>query len=229
MALSDIRSDVDNNINRDDVTDTQIDGWINDAQRIICRAENFRFMEAEATASTVDDQRKYGLPDGTNSLRFKEEISCQLEDADDDRVELIKIHKQDVESKQIYTETTDDGVPKYYCIQDEALHLYPLPDHSENDDTAWTINLEYYGYLGDLSNDTDTNDLIDNYPVVVKTLATALGLRWAGERRQSDTWMKDYRELLVQMIQESNGYKYGNIEEGFRPRDGSNLGDNALP
>ena len=85
MALSDIRTRVAQNINRDDIPDTNgglIDRWINDAQRRICQSHNFQLMETEADADTVDEQVNYALPiaSGTD-LRFKSEISCELIDA----------------------------------------------------------------------------------------------------------------------------------------------------
>jgi len=231
MSLSDIRTHVAENVNRDDVPDTsggKIDRWINDVQRQICRVYNFPFMETEATSSTVDEQRSYSLPDGSGTdLRFKAEINCELINSENGRVKLTKAHKQDIENKSEYADLDDKGVPRHYAIQNNQIHLYHKPDHSQNNDTAWTINFEYYGYLADLSTDAGTNDLIDDYPEVVEAGATARALKWAGtegaeaEGKTADSWEREFREMLAIMIREADEFKFGTLEEGMRPQEGS--------
>jgi len=222
MSLSDIRTRVEENLDRDDLTDTQLNRWINDAQRFICRAHNFSFMETECTSSTVDGQRSYALPDD-----FKSEINCELIDSDDYRVPLTKAHKQDIENKWRYRDTDDPGEPRHYAIQDGQIHLYPEPGHSDNDDTAWTINFEYYGYLDDLSGDSDTNDLIDNHPEVVELIATAYGFRYDHDHEKYRVWLNDGVGMLQAMIQADNTQKFGSLEEGMAPAPGSSMGAGA--
>jgi len=224
MALSDIRTKVADNLNRDDIPDEtggRIDDWINDAKRVICRTHNFAFMETEITASTVDEQQAYSLPDGTNALRFKSEISCELINADACRVPLIKKNKQDLEDMRRYRDTEGYGTPRYYAIQYGQIHLFPAPDHGANNDTAWTLNLEYYGYLDDLSEDTDTDDLIDGFPEVVEALATARGFRFSHEYDKAAQWKADAMAMIFDMVKEDVVMKYGTLEEGMEPRAGS--------
>jgi hypothetical protein len=219
MALSDIRTRVANNINRDDVPDTAgglIDRWINDAQRRICRSHNFAFMESEADTTLVVDQRNYALPTGSGSdLRFKSEISLEIISAGDVRYRLKRIFKQDAENRYENLDTTDSGRPRNYSLQKGQIYLFPLPD------TALTMNLEYYGFLNDLSADTDTNDLIDDYPEAVEALATSFGYRYAFEEERGDYWEMKATALVNEMIKEDNDNKYGNIEEGMAPEPGA--------
>jgi hypothetical protein len=225
MARSDVRTRVAGNINRDDIPDSsggKIDQWINDAQREICRVHDFGFMETEATVPTVDGQQSYELPDGSGTeLRFKTEINCELINASNGRVDLIKIHKQDAEKRVEYEDSTESGTPRHYAVQYKQLHFYPAPAHASNSNTAWTVNFEYYGYLDDLSADADTNDLIANYPEVVEAAATAAGFRYVGEFDRATYWRAIFKEGLAEMISEDNIVKYGTLEEGMAPRAGA--------
>ena len=219
MAFSDIRTRVANNVNRDDIPDTAgglIDRWVNDAQRRICRAHNFSFMESEADTTLVVDQRNYALPTGSGSdLRFKAEISLEIISAGNDRLRLKRIFKQDAERKGEFVSTTKSGTPRKYAIQKGQIYLYPLPG------TALSMNLEYYGYLDDLSADTDTNDLVDDYPDMVEYLATSSALRYALEEERADYWESKATALMKEMIAEDDSNKYGNIEEGMEPEEGA--------
>jgi len=224
MSLSDIRTRVANLVNRDDVPDSSagvIDRMINDAQRRVCRGYDFTFMESEATSSTVDEQQNYSLPTASGSdLRFKTEISLELIDSDDSRVPLTRIFKQDAENKDKFRDSKEKGTPSYYSIQKGQIYLFPSPDHSDNDDSAWTLNLEYYGFLDDVSADADTNDLIANYPEVVEAVAVSMCFRYVFEEEKAEYWEGKASGMIQDMIQEEYKNKYGNIEEGMEPRDG---------
>lgn len=219
MALSDIRTRVAKNINRSDVPDTAaglIDRWINDAQRRVCRAHDFTFMEAEANTTLVVGQRNYSLPTASGTdLRFKVEISLELYSEDSARIQLKRIFKQDAEKKRKFAGTGDTGTPSMYAIQKGQIYLYTTPD------TALTMNLEYYGFLDDLIADTDTNDLIDDYPDVMEALATTFGYRYAFEEERGDYWESKANALVSEMVKEDDSNKYGNIEEGMEPEDGA--------
>jgi len=83
------------------------------------------------------------------------------------------------------------------------------------------MNLEYYGFLADLSDDTDTNDLIDDYPDAVEQLATAFGLRYALEEERADYWESKANALVQEMVKEDNAKKYGKLDEGMEPEAGA--------
>jgi len=221
MNLSDMRTRVSSIVNRDDVTDALLNQFINDAQRRICRGYNFSFMESEATTSTVDEQRDYSLPTASGDLRFKTEISLELIDNENCRVPLKRTTKQDAERKIEYKDTDDVGTPRHYAIQRGQIYLFPKPDHSDNDDTAWTLNLEYYGFLDDLSGDSDTNDLLDNYPDVVEAVAVAIAFRYFYEEERAEYWEGKASDMIADMIREDTDRKYGNLEEGMEPEAGA--------
>jgi hypothetical protein len=219
MALSDIRTRVANNINRSDIPDTSgglIDRWINDAQRRICRAFNFAFMESDADTTLVVGQRNYGLPDAAgDDLRFKAEISLEIIDSNSERVRLKRIFKPDAEWKDRYKDTTETGTPGNYSLQKGQIYLYPTPKD------ALTMNLEYYGYLDDLSDDADTNDLVTNYPEVLEAFSTSSGFRYSYEEERADYWESKGATLVQEMVKESNDNTFTNIEEGIEPEKGA--------
>ena len=219
MALSDIRTRIADNINRDDVPDTAgglIDRWANDSQRRVCRAHPFSFMETEADTTLVASQRNYALPTGSGSdLRFRNEISLEIIDSNSQRIRLKRIFKQDAEKRTEFISTTQATTPRKYSIQKGQIYLYPMPS------VALTMNLEYYGFLNDLTEDTDTNDLFDDYPDVVEALGTSFGLRWAKEEERADYWESKANALVQEMVKEDNNNKYGNIEEGMEPEAGA--------
>lgn len=221
MALSDIRTRIANNVNRSDIPDTnggKIDQWINDSQRQICRMYNLSLMETETQTTTVADQTSYTIPDGTGTtLRFKTEISLELiEPSSSDRKPVKKTTKQDAERK---FRTNKSGRPTEYAIQQKAIFLYPTP--SDNSGNNWTVNIEYYGYLDDLSADGDTNDLVDDFPESLEYLGTAMALRYAMEEERAEYWEGKFKEYLGGMIQEADNDRFGTQELGMRPEPGA--------
>lgn len=225
MTLSNIRTRVYQNINRTDVANVAsglIDTWINDAQRRICRSYNFTFMESEANTTLVIGQRNYALPTGSGTdLRFKTEISLELVDSDNHRIGLKRIFKQDAEYRTEFYDTIETGKPRNYSIQKGQIYLYDAPDK------AYTMNIEYYGFLDDLSTDTDTNDLVANYPESLEAFATALGFRYVFEEERANFWESKGTDLIAEMVRENDDMKYGNMEEGMFPEDGAGTSPNT--
>lgn len=219
MALSDIRTRVASNINRDDIPDTAgglIDRWINDSQRRICRAYNFTFMESEADTTLVVGQRNYALPTASGSdLRFKAEISLEIISDGSRRFRLKRIFKQDAENDIQFADTSGTGTPRKYSLQKGQIYLYPKPN------TALVMNLEYYGFLDDLTDDTDTNDLVDDYAEVLEAFATSMGYRYVFEEERANYWEGKGTALVNEMIAESRNDRYGNQEEGMAPEPGA--------
>ena len=240
--LGEIRDAVQGNwpadYHSDYLTDDKTDEYINTSQRWVCRGTliipqiinvlnyNFSWMKRECTASTVDSQQRYALPDGTGSIwDFKSEISCDLIDADDKRVPLTRKFKQDIENDPRFNDTTDEGTPDTYCIDHDAIWLYPIPDHTKNSGSAWTFNLEYYGYILDLSGDTDTNVLTNEYPLILEYGGTELGFRYGQDFEQAEYWKKLKQEMFLEMVKADHQLEFSNIEEGFQPRAGCGLGE----
>jgi len=73
----------------------------------------------------------------------------------------------------------DYGEPEAYTIEKNKFRLYPYPDSS------YILFLNYYGYPTDLSSDTDTNDLLNDFPDVLIYGATADGFRYLQEHQDA--------------------------------------------
>jgi len=237
-TLSEIREAVQLNwpsgYHENDIDNDKVDAWINRIQRRICRRHNFTWMEQEVTQNTTDEERKYLLPVAGDSdwaevesgtvRRFKSEISCELQDYDSNIITLTKAFKEQIENNSDFDDLTAKGTPSHYCLQQSYLWLYKLPDHGDNDDTAFVIDLEFYGYLADLSGDTDTNTITDNDPEVLECGATALGFRFGLDIERAQSWFTDMAGIFEEMKREDEIKELATIEQGMRPRDGQQLG-----
>lgn len=227
--LSEIRTDVQSNwpsgFHSSDLDSNKIDEFINKIQREVCRVHNFTWMEKEIEADTVDEQRRYAVPDGTGTTwKYKDEISCELMDYNNYRKPLQKLFKKSIEENRLFKDTTAKGTPTHYCVRAGYIELWKLPDHAANNDTAFTINFEFYGYLADLSDDTDTNEITNQYPLVLEYGATALGFRFGLDIEMAEYYESKAAGILVEMIKEDNSRKFSSIEEGMRPARGQSIG-----
>lgn len=228
-----------------DLDGGKINQFVNDTQRWICRgililptgrviSHNFSWMKQEATRNTVDEQRKYSLPVAGDSnwtevesgtvRKFKSEVSCELIKSNSYRSPLIRRHKQNIENDPYFNNTAGYGIPEVYCIDQEYIWLYKLPKHSLNSGTAFVMNLEFYGYLADLSADDDTNILTNQYPEVLEYGATELGFRFGHNPEQAEYWAGKKLEAFLHMLEADNVLELTNIEEGMQPAAGQSLG-----
>lgn len=239
-TLAEIRADIQDNwpdnYHSDDLDNDKTDEYINLAQRWVCRGHNFTFMEQEVTRSTVDSQRQYSIPTAGDTdwtdvnsgtvRKFKTEIEngCELLDSESYRKPLTKIYKSVIKAMNIFKNTTAKGRPTHYCIEEEYIELWKLPDHTYNADTAWTIYLAFYGYLADLSDSNTSNAITVQYPEVLEYYATALGHRFGGDEDMENYWISKAVIVLAEMKAEDNQRKLSTTEEGIRPAKGQSLG-----
>lgn len=238
MALSDVRVDVQANwptgFHSTALNAAKVDEFINKIQREICRVHNFTWMEMEVTQDTVNEQRQYAVPTAGNSgwadvnsgtvRKFKDEISCELINYNNYRKPLTKLFKKSIEEKRLFKNTAAKGTPTHYCIRAGYIELWKLPDHDANNDTAFTINFEFYGYLADLSGDSATNEITNQYPLVLEYGATALGFRFGLDIEMAEYYEGKAAGILMEMIKEDNSRKLSSIEEGMRPARGQSIG-----
>ncbi len=221
---------------------------INNAQRWVCKGSiilpgvllnhNFSWTKQEVTRSTTTQTQTYSLPTAGDSdwatvptngtvRRFKADSTCELINSDSYRSFLIKQLKKNMEEKTEFRNTIGYGIPTYYCIDRDYLWLYRIPDHAYNGDTAWTINLEFWGYLADLSNDDDNNVLTDDFPDVLEYHATAAGFRFGFDIEQAEYFEGKAKERLAEMISADQQLTLGALEEGMTPDEGQSLNYNT--
>lgn len=242
-TLSTIRARVQTNwpagYHSDDLTNAIVARYLNAFQREICRAHNFAFMKQEVTRSTADETQTYTLPTAGDSnwtevlsdmtvLRFKRDISLELINSQSYRVPLIKLHKQLLEDKKILAKETGKGVPRYYDVDQKRIWLYKKPEHSYNANTAWTMNLEFYGYLADMTDDeestTNHNEISDNHPLILEYGATARGFMYGKDWTEFAKWTKMAQDVFTQMVNEDLDLQLSGQEEGFFPDPDQSIG-----
>lgn len=225
-TLASMITRVDGIINREDVTSAMITGWINDAQRLICRSHNMDIMKCRYQTTTTDKTQSYALPDGSNAsyFRYKREIACHLINASKYRVRLTRKPTRDIEDMEDHIEYPDStkntgyGTPSEYSCDNGYLYLYETPDHASNDSTAWTIDLLYYGYFADLSAGTDYNKLVQQYPEILEKVAASIGFEnHTQEFDKAQYYLTQAKSLLIDVFNAEREEEFGTREEGFEP------------
>lgn len=238
MTLSAISTDVQSNwplaFHSDELTSAKRTEFINKAQREICRRHNFKFMEQEVTRNTVDVQRSYSVPtagDGNwteiNSgkvRKYKSEISCELIDTNSHRVELTKFRKSELERRREFHDTSASGKPKAYCISSDYIELWEKPNHASNSGSAWAINFEFHGYLADLSDDSDTNEIVSQYPLALEYHATAQGFRYGYDMDLAEYYEGKFEGIFSGMLLEDETERASAVREQMHPIPGQSLG-----
>lgn len=234
------RSNFPSGFHADDLTTTVLTRYANDLQRELCRAYNFAFMKQEVTRSTANETQKYTLPVAGGSawtrvlerhdavLRFKRDISLELINSQGYRlnpsgVGIIKLHKQILEDKKVLAKETGTGIPRYYDVDQGRLWLYKIPKHSLNADTAWTMNLEFFGYLADLASGGN-NVLTNEHPLVLEYGITAKGYAWAKDWPAFEKYVGLARDVFAAMVDEDKDLQLSGIEEGFFPDPAQSIG-----
>lgn len=239
--LSEIRSDMQDNLPTDYhsslLTSDKKDELINKFQNRLCRLHNFEFLKQEVTQDTTDEQQVYAIPTAGDSnwtelnsatvLKFKEELDCWLINSDSYRVPLTKSFKKQIQDDPRFKDSSDLGTPSHWCIDQNYLWLFEKPDHDSNSDTAWVIHLVFYGYLADLSGDTDTNWITNNHPELLEWGGTALCFEMGQDYEQAAYWKNKAISLFMELRDADTAQKVSAMEEGMKPASGQSLGDHT--
>ncbi len=246
-AISDLRTKIGNNwpvdfasnLNITATNNGTIDGWVNDMQRRICRTYNFQFMKQEVYRNTADETQKYAVPiagdanwtdfDGGTVRRFKTEIACWLKNSQNYRVQLFRRYKQSIEEDTNFDNTAGYGIPSCYYVDSAYVALFKKPKHSYNNDTAFMLYLNFYGYLANLSDANPTNYIIENYPEILEHGVTALGYDFADDAANADKWMTKAKDVFDEMVRADKLTEHAGVEEGIRPAFGQSLAPQGRP
>lgn len=186
MTLAEINAAVAAILGRDDLS-SNINQWVNNRQRLVCREGNFHFMETRATANTVANQQSYSFD--TLSPVYKSGLTLYRQDSNSLLRKLARL--EDVEPYTITQLHTDTGDPRDYWIWQNAFWLYPIPD------AVYTLVAVYYGYLSDLS--SGFNHLTIYWPDLLEAGAAADGFNHIGEITMAAVYEKKFVALLAQL------------------------------
>ena len=148
MNYTELRTQVSNYLNRGDISDAQMDVFIDNAEAELNRMVRHRKMIKRVTAAI--DTHFTTLPDD-----WLEAVNVQL---NTDPISLLR--QITLETADQYRENNGDvaGTPGYYAIVGETLELIPRPSEEV------TVELTYYSKIPALSETNTTNWLIDEYP-----------------------------------------------------------------
>jgi hypothetical protein len=129
-------------LNRNDLT-SQAQDAIQTAIKFYEKRQ-FWFTEGRATASTVDSQEYYALPDDFLDM---ESLSITVSNW----TYPLLLRTYNTLEDWFVKSGTYKGYPTDYALFEEQIRLYPIPNGT------YTLNLSYVQKLSTLSNDTDTN------------------------------------------------------------------------
>ena len=115
----------------------------------------FWFLEARATATTVDGQEYYALPDD-----FRDDDSLVIT-ANGSTFPLMKRTYDVIESW--FVQESTKGTPSDYAIYDEQIRLYPIPNGQ------YVLTLSYYKQLAELQSEEATNAWMDEAEGLIRS------------------------------------------------------------
>lgn len=111
---------------------------------------HFWFNEAYATLSAVASQEWYDLPDrcvGVESLKMTQSGSDYI---------LEPMQWDLMEARRLST-SVDQGLPKYFCMRDSQLRLYPVPNDT------YVMTMAYTKDLSELTASSSTSSVTNGW------------------------------------------------------------------
>ncbi len=200
MALttySELKTSVANWLNRDTLT-SYIPDFITLAEKRIHRdvvnlGHFLRGMEKRAADSTTAGNRYLGLPTDFLSLRSIKITSTnpitRLEYVTPDRF------------NEIYA-GSDTGTPRVFTIIGDELAFGPIPD------SAYTVEMDYYGSITVLSDSNTTNWFITNAPETLLYATLLEAELFVKNDQRASTWKDLYDTALAGLIRFDSASRY---------------------
>lgn len=148
-------------------TASQVNGWLNNAQKEVQKIlnqafEGFTIKKVQTTL--VVGQREYALPSDFKRLHRLELVLAGTDPSNENiqRVSKLTRNQQDL----VYNQ---QGTSLGYYFRGNYVVLVPAPDQ------ALTMRMEYEYLLSDMSNDSDTPDLPEQYHEFIALYAARKG------------------------------------------------------
>lgn len=166
--------------------------FVNNTQRTVCNRINFWFMRANTTLAFAQSDLTKALP-----TDFKDEDIVSILESNGRTTELEMIDYEDY--RKNYDDTTQ-AKPRYYMLDGAGnILIRPVPN------TAYTVVLDYWKYLADLVAGGSSNKLLNEYPEVIETGATARAFRMLGQDQTAEIWEGRFERHISDL-------KYANVE-----------------
>lgn len=183
---------------------TRVPGWINAAIKEATTRYNFKAMEAEEAATTVDQTRELFTKPATWKARRSEPYLINQ----DGSVTPISWAQSESQMLRTYaiqapsegnTAAVDEGEPRYLLERETTVEVFPLPDDgSDWDNGLYRMRVPYWAHMADLSVDADTNFFTDEMPYYCIWKAVELGLEWARDEQRAERYaQRAEREFVI--------------------------------
>lgn len=176
-TLSDLQTDLTNELARGTAYDSYRTGWINHAQKNICWEDAFRFLRATDTMATAASTRSVSLPSGCGTV-----LRIEYDD-----VPVVPTSRSDL--MRMY-DTADEGEPKHYERTNGAIDVFPLPD------AIYALDIWHLSIFTDLSGAGDSNALTTGWPDLVVYGAKILAAQFLPDPELEEVAKRQYREEM---------------------------------
>ncbi len=180
VTYASLKSTIEGLVNRGDITATPLDiipdaiNWaIDEVQEYL----DLKCMRTLSEVTTELDELYYEYPTEGGFKRFKrmDSVALYTTEYPGKKNQLWPLDSQSLFSDSVQhpvtldyfdlSDITDTGYPMFWGEHDGAIALRPTPDDE------YLMEWNWYGYLDDLIDDDDYNDITDAYPGVI-TLIT---------------------------------------------------------
>lgn len=159
--------------------------YINNAQKKICNRSNFWFMHTTTTLNLIQGTNTVSVPPD-----FKDEDIVSIF-KDNQWTELEYVSWEDVRKD---FQTGNQGQPQQWLVEQNILNVWPVPDNS------YTIQFDYWKFLPDLIAGGSSNLMLDNYPEILESWATAKAFMKLREFEDAKEWMGMFEMQLRELV-----------------------------
>lgn len=173
MNYGDLRSNVESAMGRSDIPSYVYTLTTSGLNR------DLRLLEMQAETTITADAESETLP--SNFL----EMESVYIDSGGARRPLLPISEM---SQAVRHDSS--GQPYYYAVHNGELTFMPVPDGT------YTVTVRYYARLSALSADSDTNDVLTNYPGLYLYAALTHAAVWAGDSDRAQEFNAAYTAEL---------------------------------
>ena len=149
MTYAELKTAIAGYLNRSDLTST-IDTFIDNVEAELNR--NLRTKDMIKRATATADAQYLSVPSD-----WLEAINIEITSNN-----FSTLFQQSIESLDLYRQANNNitGQPAYFAMVDDTIELAPTPD------TAYTLQLTYYGKIDALSDSNTTNFVSVSHPDV---------------------------------------------------------------
>lgn len=223
MTRGTIRSRVEYYLDRSDLR-ALIYGWIEDARNDLALKQNFHYLYAESTASTVAGSSTYTLPSdylGHATLWCSNKKLARLtpreydELTDTDYQATGYERKLVIEDGSTVSQTQNAGPPDYYVDRGMCVELYPTPD------SAYTLRIKYYAApeawtSTDTSEDTEYDYITVFHGEAVIWGAALRGAVYIDDDQKAQKFEAAYGNAIQEMIKREKEFQHEDQHPRFK-------------